>query len=198
MAGSGQKVIVVPVRPRGRPSGYFQLSGWLSAVAELHHVVVAVQVDLEKEPGGQGVDHRDAHAVQPARDLVATALAELSAGVEGGHHHFGGGLPLVLGHRPDRNPSTVVDHPHTTIGEQRDVDLRAEPGHRLVHRIVHHLPHQVVQAGRAGRSDVHPGALAHRVETFQNGDVLGAVRGGSGVAIFLGFQRHRRALSNIG
>ncbi len=181
MVGSGQKVTVVPVRPRRRGPGHLEFAR--TACRRCANSITWCSPSRSissNEPGGQGVDHRDPDAVQPAGDLVAATLAELSAGVEGGHHHFGRRAALVLldGHRLGRDSPTVVDHPHTPIGEQGDVDLRAVAGHRLVDGIVHHLPHQVVQSGRAGRSDVHPGALAHRVETFENGDVLCAVRGG--------------------
>ena len=155
----------------GRRAGDLELAGRLAAVDELHDVVVAVAVDLEHQPGGQGVDHRDPDAVQAAGDLVAATLAELPAGVEHGQDHLGGRLPLVLLHRAGRDPPAVVDHPDPAVGQQGHVDLRAVAGHGLVHRVVDDLPHQVVQAGRAGRSDVHPRPLPDRVQTLQNGDV---------------------------
>ena len=44
-------------------------------------VALAVAVDLDHELGRQGVDHRHAHAVEAAGDLVALAL-ELAAAAE--------------------------------------------------------------------------------------------------------------------
>ena len=41
-----------------------------------------------------------------------------------------------------------------------------------VHRVVHNLIDEVVQAAFPGRADVHPGTLAHRLETLEDGDVL--------------------------
>ena len=40
---------------------------------------------------------------------------------------------------------------------------------------LHHLVYEVVEAGGAGRADVHARTLPHRLETLEDGDVLGAV-----------------------
>ena len=60
------------------------------APGKLHLIDLAVLVDLDLQPLGQGVDHAGAHAVEAAGDLVAAA-AELAAGVEDGKHHLQGG-----------------------------------------------------------------------------------------------------------
>ena len=56
----------------GRPGGR-DLALDLAALLELGLPVLAVPVDLEQQPRREGVDHRDADAVQAARDLVALA-----------------------------------------------------------------------------------------------------------------------------
>ena len=81
IVGSGLKVTVVPVRPRGAGPVTLSLPWGLPPSLNDHLVVVAVEVDLEDEPRRERVDDRDAHAVQAARDLVALA-AELAAGVQ--------------------------------------------------------------------------------------------------------------------
>ena len=53
-----------------------------------------------------------------------------------------------------------------------DVDRVGLAGQRLVDRVVDDLPHEVVQAARTRRPDVHAGSLAHRLETLEDGDVL--------------------------
>ena len=164
MAGSGQNVIVVPVRPRGAFPVTSSLPTGFAAVLELEDVVVAVAVDLQEQPGGQGVDHRDPHAVEPARDLVAAPLTEFRPGMEHGEDHLGRRLALLFLHRAGGDTPAVVGHPDTAVGQQRDVDLGAVAGHGLVHRVVDDLPDQVVQTGRSGRSDVHPGSLPDRVQ----------------------------------
>ena len=72
----------------------------------------------------------------------------------------------------------MVDWPEdlrATVGEQRHVDAGAVAGHRLVDRVVDDFPHEGVQPGRAGRSDVHAGTLANGVESLEHLDVLGGV-----------------------
>ena len=122
------------------------------------------------QPLGERVDDRDADAVQAAGDLVAAALAELAAGVQRGEHDLGGG-PLLLGMLVDRDPAAVVDDGDAVVGVEGELDLVAVAGERLVDRVVDHLVDEVVKAARAGRADVHPGALAHRVEPAQDGDL---------------------------
>src|SRR5690606_41954417 len=55
------------------------------AVLEAHPVLLAVAPDRQLEPFGERVDHRDADAMEAARDLVGVVLAgvlEFPAGVE--------------------------------------------------------------------------------------------------------------------
>src|SRR5690606_41727724 len=62
---------------------------------------------------------------------------------------------------------SVVDHPAAAVGQERHVDAGGVAGHRLVDRVVHHLPHAVVQAGGAGAADVHAGPLADRLQALE-------------------------------
>ena len=62
------------------------------AARELLAVDLAVAVNLELQPLGERVDHRDADAVEAAGDLVALAT-ELPAGVELGEHDRRRGSP---------------------------------------------------------------------------------------------------------
>ena len=56
------------------------------------------------------------------------------------------------------------------VVEQADVDLAGVAGHRLVHRVVDHLPDEVVQTAFTGGADVHAGAFADSLQPFQHGD----------------------------
>ncbi len=89
MAGSGQKRDGGTGASPGRRAGHLQLAGRPATVDELHLVVVAVAVDLEQQPLGQGVDHRHPDSVEAAGHLVAAAVPELAAGVQHGQHDFG-------------------------------------------------------------------------------------------------------------
>jgi hypothetical protein len=126
---------------------------------------------------GEGVDDGDADAVQAAGHLVAATVAELAAGVQDGQHDFDGRALLLLV-QGDRNAAAVVAHRDGVVRVDDDVDGRAMAGERLVDRVVDDLVHEMVQAPHAGRADVHAGTLAHRLEAFEDGDVLGVVAAG--------------------
>ncbi len=170
MSGSGQKVIVVPclrvVAPLDHRPGRLAVGVGLGP-----HV--AVQVDLDLEPGRQRVDHRDADAVQAAGDGVGLAV-ELAPGVQRGQHHLDG-RPLLHRVPVDRDAAAVVDHPHAAVGEDGDLDPVAVPGQRLVDGVVHDLGEQLVQAALTGGPDIHTGALADCLESLENGDGTGVV-----------------------
>ncbi len=114
--------------------------------------------------------------MQPAGDLVAAAVAELAAGVQHGQHDLHRRATLLLVHR-DGDAAAVVNDRHGVVGMDRDGDLGAAARQRLIHRVVHNLVHKVVQAHHAGRADVHAGALAHRLQALEHGDVLRVIAG---------------------
>src|SRR5882672_4289587 len=58
---------------------------------------------------------------------------------------------------------------------ERQVDLRAKAGQRLVDGVVHHFVNQVMQAARGRRPDVHAGPLAYRLEALEDLDRISAV-----------------------
>jgi hypothetical protein len=137
--------------------------------------VVAPVADVDVQRRRQRVDDGDADAVQAAGHLVAAA-AELASGVQQ-RQRLGDGRA-----GPDRggvggDAATVVDDPHAAVVEQGHLDPVAEAGQRLVDGVVHDLGHQVVQTALAGGADVHPGALADRLEALEDLDgrrVVGA------------------------
>ena len=132
-------------------------------------VLVAVAPDAQVEPVGQAVDHRDADAVQAARDLVGV-LVELPAGVQDGHDHLGGGDALALVD-VDRDAAAIVGHRDRAVGIDGHVDPSGVAGQRLVDRVVDDLEHHVVQAGAVvGVADVHARPHAHGLEPFENLD----------------------------
>ena len=70
----------------------------------------------------------------------------------------------------DRDATAVVHDPHAAVGEQCDLDGVGVAGERLVDGVVHDLVDEVVQAALAGGADVHAGALADRLEAFEDSD----------------------------
>ena len=81
----------------------------------------------------------------------------------------------------DRNAATVVDDRHRAVDVNRDGDVLAETGQRLVDRVVDDFVDEVMQPGRTGRSDVHRRALADGFQAFEDFDLVCAiVLGGAG------------------
>ena len=66
-----------------------------------------------------------------------------------------------------RNAAAVVHHRDGVVGMYPHLDPVAVAGQRLVHGVVHHLVHQMVQAARPRGTNVHARALAHRLEPFE-------------------------------
>ena len=165
ICASGRKVTFVPVRSVV-PIGGERRLGYAALVALAPDLAVAL--DLELEPLGERVHHRDADAVQAARDLVAV-LVELPARVQRGHHDLGGGA-LLAGVLVDRDAAAVVHDGDAVVVVDDDVDLGAVAGERLVDRVVDDLVDEVVQPIGTGRPDVHRGPLADRLEAFEDLD----------------------------
>ncbi len=150
-------------------------------IAALVGLLVDLRVapDLEVQRLRQRVDDGDADTVETAGDFVAVVV-ELAAGVEHGHHDFGrGSAARVL---IDGDASAVVDDGHGVVDVQRDVDLVAEAGERLVYRVVDDFVDEVVQARSTGRADVHRRALADSLQSFEDFDFVRAVVGRAGTA----------------
>jgi len=150
-------------------------------------VLLAVAPDRQFQPFRQRVHHGHADAVQAARNLVGVifrSVFELSARVELGHDHFGGGNAFA-GMDASGNAASVVFHRHRPVGVQFDEHQIAMAGQSLVDRVVGNLEHHVVQARSViGIADIHARALAHGVQSFEDLDRIGAV--GIGVLAALG------------
>ena len=125
----------------------------------------AVLLHLHREPRGQRVHHRYAHAVQAAGEAVAV-LIELGAGVQLGEDQFDAG-EFVLAVHVHGHAATVVDHLDGTVQAQGDVYVAAETGQHFVHAVVHHLLNEVVGAARVC---IHAGPAAHRLQAGEHLD----------------------------
>ncbi len=131
-----------------------------------------VAPDLEVQRFGERVDHRHADAVEAAGHLVAVVV-ELPARVQHRQDDLGGRAPALVQVHGDA--AAVVHDGDGVVDVDRDVDGVAEPGERLVDRVVDDFVDEVVKAGRAGGPDVHRGPLAHRLEALEHLDLVGAV-----------------------
>src|SRR5262249_31203767 len=142
-------------------------------------VDLPVPGDLQPQPLAERVDHRDADAVEAARDLVGAVL-ELAAGVELGHHDVDGVHPAHGRMRPDRDAAAVVLHADAAVDVDGDDDLRRRLGQRLVDAVVHDLVDQVVKSVDAGVTDVHARTLPDGLQALEDGDGRSAVLGHGG------------------
>jgi hypothetical protein len=64
---------------------------------------------------------------------------------------------------------------HGAVGVQLDLDAGGVAGDGLVHRVVQHLGHQMVQRALVGAADIHAGALADGLQPLQHLDGGGVV-----------------------
>jgi hypothetical protein len=181
---------VVGVRPetdaRARvalPDGtdLFQFRGLL-AVGECHVILGAVALDPDFQLAGQGVDDRDANAVQPARELVVL-VRKLSAGMQAGQDQFDARHAL-FGVDVDRHAAAVVTDLHRAVVVGDDVDVAGVAGQGLVDAVVDDLHREVVGSGRVG---VHARPAPDRVQPGQDLDVFGKVLAGRHFAGSRGF-----------
>src|SRR5882672_1967982 len=158
-----------------------RLSGHLErrhrhAAAELHEMAFAFAANGQPEPVGERVDHRDAHAVQAAGDLVGVVV-ELASGVKLGHDDLcRRAFLLVLLVHTRGNAAAVVDYADRVVGVDGDGDLVAKARQGFVDGVVHNLEHHVMQSGPVRCvADVHPRPLADRIQAFQDLDAVGIV-----------------------
>ena len=143
------------------------------AAAVLLAEAPAIAPHLDRQLGGEGVDHRGAHAVEAAGYLV-TPPAELAAGVQRGHHRLqrrGAGDRVVL----HRYAAAVIRNRYPVVLMDDDLYAVAPAGQRLVDAVVRDLLDQVMQPARPGGTDVHAGTAAHRLHPAQNLDVFSGV-----------------------
>jgi hypothetical protein len=162
------------------------------AQAEFHLVQQPVAADREAQPFRERVHHGDAHAVQPAGNLVRVVV-ELAPGVKLGHHHLGTGAPFfVVRVQLGRYAPAVVHDADRVVGMDGDRDLVAEARQRLVHGVVDDLEYHVMQAGAVARvADIHPRPLAHGFQPLEDLDAARiVVVGGALQGLFFGLDTH--------
>ena len=132
-------------------------------------------VDLDVEPRRQRVDHRGADAVQAAGGDVRAA-AELAAGVELGEDHLDARAARSWAPcRPGCRGRRRAPRPSRRRAASRRRGARRPPSASST-AVVDDLPQAVHQAAGVGRADVHPRALADRLQSLEHQEVVGVVR----------------------
>ena len=72
-----------------------------------------------------------------------------------------------------RDAAPVIAHRHPSRGPELELDSRGKPGHRLVHCVVERLGREMMQRPLVGAADIHARPPAHRLQTFEDFDILG-------------------------
>ena len=75
----------------------------------------------------------------------------------------------------DRDTPPVISHSATTVRQQLDQHHRPIAGDSFINAVVGDLFDQVVRPIVAGRTDVHAGSLANRLQALQDLDLTGVI-----------------------
>ena len=161
----------------GRLADLFQRAGRVAA-GEFHLMFIAVAIDREDEPFGEGINAGDTDAVETAGDFVGRVV-EFTTGVENGEGDFAGGF-LFDGMDIDRNTAAIIRHGDGVIDIDNDFDVAAVAGERFVNGIVDDFIDEMVEAAFMCVANIHGRAFADGFQAFQNGDLRGIVFGGIG------------------
>ena len=146
---------------------------WLTQMIGLL-VDVTVTTNGQQQLVREGVNYRDTHAVKAAGYLVGVVI-KLTASVQHGHDDLCGGAALLLVH-VYRDTPAIVTHRDRTVGMDLDQNIGAVASERLVNGVIDDLEHHVVQTRAIIRiADIHPRALADRIQALQHLDIRGVV-----------------------
>ena len=146
---------------------------FFNTIGKFHTVTVAVAAYFNFEPFGEGVDHRNADAVETAGNFIRIAV-KFSTGVQNGVDHFQSRLVSAFFHA-DGNTAAVIFDGTTAVAVDGYFDLGAVAGHGLVDGVIHHFTNQVMQTSDLSVTNVHFRTLADGVHPFQDGDFIGTV-----------------------
>ena len=128
--------------------------------------------DAHPHPRRQSVHDGNPDAVEPAGNGIAVP-AEFPAGMEDRQHDFHRRFPRLV--HPRRNPAAVVDDRAAPVLIDRHFDMRTIACQRFIDTVIDDFVHQMMQPTRRRRADVHPRTKAHRLQPFQDANILRAV-----------------------
>ena len=129
----------------------------------------AAALDLDFQPDRQRIGHRNADAVQAARETVGVAgflLVELAAGVQLAEDQLDR-RPAFFRVDFDRDAAAVVADFDDAIGPDQHADFLGVTSQRFVGGVVDDFLNDV---GRAGRPGVHARAFLDRFEVLEDAD----------------------------
>ena len=151
----------------------FKVFGNIS-VGKSSQMFFSVAPNTEFEPGRQGINHGNAHTVQPAGNLVRIVI-ELSAGVKLGHNHLSGRNTFFLVNI-DRNTAAVITNGCRPVGIKDNFGFITITSQSFINGIIKNFINHVVQTRAViGIADIHPRTFAHGVQPFQNLDRISTV-----------------------
>lgn len=101
-------------------------------MGKLGNMLMPFAPNAQTQPGRQCVNHRNAHTVQTAGNLVGVII-KLTAGVQLGHNNFSRRDAFFFVH-PHRNTAAVVPDGGGTVGIQNDFGFVTITGQSLVNR----------------------------------------------------------------
>ena len=104
---------------------------------KLHFIDLTVFVDPHCQPNRQSIDHRSAHAMETAGNLIAAA-AKFSSGMQDGIDHLQGRAASLRLNIHGNAPSVVGDGDGLSWIDG-DGNMLAVPGQSFVNGIVHDL-----------------------------------------------------------
>jgi len=83
----------------------------------------------------------------------------------------------------DGDTAAVVANQDVAVLLNRDPDVVAEAGHRLIDGVVHDLDDQVMEAALVRAADVHARAAPDRLQPFEDLDITRGVIGRSAACL---------------
>ena len=145
----------------------------LASVESLEICLSVVGENSDLQPVREGVYNRCSDSVKSAGEMVSFS-AELSARMQDRVHYRDCGKS-DLGLDAYRYSPSVIGYFDDLTGEYPHVDLVAVTRQSFVYGVVDYLVYEVMKSRGSGGTDIHTGAFADGLKSFQYLDVAGVV-----------------------
>ncbi len=134
-------------------------------------IMGAIPEDIDIKKLGEGIDHRDPYAMQATRSLIGLPI-KLSASMKNRKHYLKGGFFRIGGVTINRNSTPVVRYGNAVVKVDGHIDLITVARDGLIHTVVDHFEHQVVQTLSPGLANIHTRSHSDCIEPLQNNDTV--------------------------